>query len=322
MSRYADADAAIHELALRQHGVVSRRQVARAGLSAKARRVRIEQRRLVELHGGRALRVLAVADSDDQSVMAAVLAAGATAFASLSSAAALFELPVAHQSRPEVTVVYERTPRIPGVRVHRSALLVERDLTTVRGVPVSTPERTIVDLSGRLTSAQLGRVADDALRRRLTTLPRIAWCIERVGSAPGRSARKVETLLAARRRDGGVRESLLEDFVYEAIGAHGLPLPRCQHPVEVHGRRYRVDMAYEAQRVAIEVDGFDAHRDRRPFDRDRARGNDIVLLGYTLLRFTSAFNDWQIACTVADALSVPRPPRPVEPRRFDHRPCL
>jgi hypothetical protein len=175
------------------------------------------------------------------------------------------------QARPEVTVALERTPRIAGVRLHRSGLLVERDVTEIDRIPA--------------TATRLGR-------------------------APGRSPRKLQPLIDARIASGGDRESHVEDFVYEAIRRFALPLPLCQHWIDVNGRRYRLDMAYDDAKVAIEVDGFDPHRGRNSFDGDRARGNDITLAGYTLLRFTSASTDWRIATTIAEALRMPRPTRP------------
>jgi hypothetical protein len=251
-------------------------------------------------------------DSEARRVMAAILAAGATAFASHRTAAAMHEspLPIVTDAPIEVTVVLERRPRVSGVRVHRSGLLVERDITAIDGVPVSTVERMIVDLSSRLTVATLGRVLDDAVSRRTTTLGRVQWCASRLPRAPGRSPKTLDEVLAPRLAQLVARESRLEDFVYEAIGRFALPLPRCQVPIAVDGANYRLDMAYQRERIAIEADGFEYHGGRSAFDRDRARSNALALAGYTTLRFTSVFTDWQIATTVARALRLGPPQRP------------
>ena len=49
---------------------------------------------------------------------------------------------------------------------------------------------------------------------------------------------------------------------------------------------YRVDVGFPAQKVAIEVDGFAFHSDPDAFQIDRRRQNDLVLLGWQVLRFT------------------------------------
>jgi very-short-patch-repair endonuclease len=38
--------------------------------------------------------------------------------------------------------------------------------------------------------------------------------------------------------------------------------------------------------VAIELDGFAFHSDRSVFEDDRARANELVAMGWTVLRFT------------------------------------
>jgi len=56
------------------------------------------------------------------------------------------------------------------------------------------------------------------------------------------------------------------------------------------------------QRIAIEYDSWGFHNGRQAFDDDRARGNDLVLLGFDVLRFTSRSGDQSIVDTVAAAL--------------------
>jgi very-short-patch-repair endonuclease len=50
--------------------------------------------------------------------------------------------------------------------------------------------------------------------------------------------------------------------------------------------RYRLDFAWPPVKLAAEVDGYEAHGARSAFYRDRDRQNDLVALGWTLLRFT------------------------------------
>jgi very-short-patch-repair endonuclease len=49
---------------------------------------------------------------------------------------------------------------------------------------------------------------------------------------------------------------------------------------------YTIDVAFVAQRVAIEVDGWAYHSQATDFQIDRERQNDIALLGWQVLRFT------------------------------------
>lgn len=49
---------------------------------------------------------------------------------------------------------------------------------------------------------------------------------------------------------------------------------------------YAVDIAFPAQRVAIEIDGWAFHSDEQTFQNDRARQNKLALKGWQVLRFT------------------------------------
>jgi very-short-patch-repair endonuclease len=71
-----------------------------------------------------------------------------------------------------------------------------------------------------------------------------------------------------------------------------------------NGKPAFVDLAYPDARVAIEVDGWDAHGRRNAFDADRARANDLTLLGWRVLRFTSRMSDASILRTIRDALGL------------------
>lgn len=66
----------------------------------------------------------------------------------------------------------------------------------------------------------------------------------------------------------------------------GLPEPTLHHRI-FDGERFvaEVDMAYVELKIAIECDGS-AHLDEDVRDRDLPRQNDLVLLGWTVLRFS------------------------------------
>ena len=66
-------------------------------------------------------------------------------------------------------------------------------------------------------------MTDEALRRRLTTHGRIAYAAERLGRAPGRSPKKVAEMLERRLPGLEIRESVLEDFVFDALRRFARP---------------------------------------------------------------------------------------------------
>jgi very-short-patch-repair endonuclease len=289
------------ELATRQHGLVARWQLDELGLSWEAARHRVDHGRLIRVRRGVFL-VAGAPRSWPQSVMAAVLGAGAAAWASHRTAARLWRLPVPAIDLIELTTPLERRVRIPGVRGHRSGVWHELDVATASGVPTTSPARTIADLSSAVELERLGRVVDDGLRRGILSLTAMHAVATRFGIAPGRSPSKLHSVLAKRIPGYDPGDSDLETRVFETLRDNHLPLPRRLHRVRVDDRTLTLDLAYPEQSVAIEVDGFDAHRTRTAFDIDRIRQNALMLAGWTVLRFTSRSTDDEIVHTVATAL--------------------
>lgn len=165
--------------------------------------------------------------------------------------------------------------------------LTKVDRTTVDAIPVTTPARTLIDLATCLDRDRLEEVLDDALRRRLVSLPKLRWRIKELG------ARTMLKQLVDERAHG-VTESKLEIRVLRALRAAGLPEPVIQHPIG----RYRVDFAYPASRIAIECDGYQFHSGRRAFDADRTRRNALSTMGWTVLHATWTDIE-QLVATVA-----------------------
>ena len=81
---------------------------------------------------------------------AAVKACGPGAVLSHHAAAALHGLIPWDHRYPEVTVRGQNTRRHRGIRVHRTASLDREDTSHHRGIPITTPARTLADLAATL----------------------------------------------------------------------------------------------------------------------------------------------------------------------------
>jgi very-short-patch-repair endonuclease len=297
-----DPDVAVSRIAARQHSLIAYEQARACGLSENAIRHRQVTGRWNRVRRG----VFAIAGGPatwEQAVMAAVLASGEGAVASHMTAAVLWELPNVVTERIEITTDRPHWVRLPGVRSHRTVAFLAMEHTTRRAIPVTALARTIVDLSSRLSIGHLGQATDFAGRRRGMQLRDLQRCVAGLPPAPGRKPSRVHTVLRARIRGYDEAESELEMRVLRAIVGAGLREPAQQHRVQLGRRRCRIDLAYPESNVAIERDGFDSHGSRTAFDADRARENELVLAGWRVLRFTSAFTDEQVAETVAAALA-------------------
>ena len=288
-------------ISARQHAAVSIAQAVDAGFSRRAIRNAVATGRLIALRPG-VVAAAAAPPTWEQAAVAAALSAGRGAVASHETAAALWGLTPTRPDRLEISNVRASQHRLAGVQAHRSTV-IEPDRTVHRQIPVTTVARTIIDLSARCSPSRLGKLLDEGLRRCLTSIASVEECASRLAPAPGRRLRVVRSLLDARGAGFEPGESPFEARVLLAIAAAGLPRPVTQHSIVINGQRYFIDLAYPKERVAIELDGWDSHRGRSAFDSDRARGNDVVEAGYSLLRFTWPMGDEYIVRRIATQLN-------------------
>ena len=131
----------------------------RAGVTPGEIKHRLASGALHRVHQG-VYRVGHRAPNVEADYLAAVLACGPHAALSGRAAGHLLGLLRAAPPRPQVTVPTLR--RVPGVIVRRSRLLRPSDVTTWRGVPVTTVPTTLVDLAGELSPSKLARASHEA----------------------------------------------------------------------------------------------------------------------------------------------------------------
>jgi predicted transcriptional regulator of viral defense system len=286
-------DRTLAAIAARQHGVVTRAQVLAAGISARALEKRLDKGSLIKVYPG-AYRVGHVAPSDEADYMAAVLACGDGAVLSGRAAAHLLGLIRALPApEPEVTTCTER--RVEGVTTRRSRGLDRCDVTNWRGIPVTTPARTLVDLAAVVYAGELARAMHEAGIRHSTTPLEVEDVLDRLRTAPGAAA-----LRRVIRGDERVLLSKLErKFLGLLRGAH-LPLPETNR---LAGGRL-VDCRWPDRKVTVELDGYHYHRSRHAWERDRQREREAYARGDQFRRYSWGDVVERPAQTIAELRSV------------------
>jgi very-short-patch-repair endonuclease/predicted transcriptional regulator of viral defense system len=292
-------DRVIAALAERQHGVISATQLASLGVAQRAVSHRVAAGRLHRLHRG----VYAVGHTvlgARGRWMAAVLACRPDAVLSHASAAALWDLRASAARLIDVTVLGTTGRKRPGLRIHRSRDLRPDEVTIHHGIPTTTPARTLLDLAAILQRRPLEKALDQAEIRELTDYP----ALDALARAhPGHhGAGRLRRALQTHHADTTVTKSELEERFLALCRRAGLPNPR----VNAWVAGLEVDFAFEAAGVVVETDGWDVHRTRDAFERDRARDAALTRAGYRTLRFTHrqlANDPHQVAATLRVALA-------------------
>lgn len=278
-------------LAARQHGVVSRPQLLTLGVTDAAVKWGVRSGALHRVHQG----VYAVgyeAGTVESRWMAAVLACGPHAALSHLDAAALWNISDLLGSR--VHVLTQRNQRCEGLWVHRARRLHPNDLTTHRGIPVTTVARTLVDLTDVLGRERLLRAVREAEFLGLLDHQLLNAAVERARGR--RNVRALKTALAAHKPGQIVRGELEHRFL-ELIGEAGIREPETNATVSTARRTYTVDCLWRAEGVAVELDGRAAHIRATAFERDRERDAALSAMGLRPVRFT-----WQRVTAAGDAV--------------------
>jgi len=265
------------ELATRQYGVVSSRQLRHLGYSKSSIGRAAATKRLHRIHRG----VYAVGHKPltrRSDCLAAVIACGRGALLSHSSAAWLWGLLPTYPVPIEVTVPRRGQGR-SSLRLHHAPALVDEDRALRQRIPLTSLARTLLDLAAAVPSHRLERAIERSEQLRIFHLRDVDSLLARTVGHPG--AGRLRRALDLYREPAFTRSGLERRFL-GLVREAGLPAPSAN--VFVAG--YEIDMYWERERFAVELDGYEEHRIRAAFERDRLRQEELKLAGIEMIRLT------------------------------------
>ena len=263
-------------------GLITREQVLAAGLTKRHIDTLIKRGEWVALYPG-VYKHSSSGSSWRQSVLAAVYRGGPGAVASGRCAAALLSLPGFRPGKIDVTT--PRNLRNPPFDAHRGTIPTEH-VTWIGPIPLTDATRTLLDVASLVDQEVLEDALDDALRRSLTSLPRLKWLLRAFAGKGRRGSGALRELVQQRCDDQPIPESVLETRLWKPLAHLGVPRPIKQHQVEWHGERYRIDFAFPHAMVAVEAQSQRWHSSRQSLVRDARKNNALVALGWSVIYLT------------------------------------
>ncbi len=251
-------------------------QLHDVGLTTNAVGNRVARGRLHRVHRG----VFAVghpALASDGIWHAALLALGDAAVIGLESSAQAWRMLSPPDRGQPVHVVVRgeyRRPR-PGLIIHRARLLHPHDVTTLRGLRITSPARTLLDMAETTTVKTIARAAREAEFLRLLPDGALEATLNRAHGRHGASRLRRALGLTDTRSD-------MEIDLLDLCEAHHIPPPVVNTIICGH----EVDFSWPAHRLIVETDGRQAHLTRYAFEEDRARDAELTVAGWRVVRFT------------------------------------
>ncbi len=246
--------------------MVARTQLLDAGIGRRAIALRVRSGRLHPLHRG----VYAVGHrviSQRGYWMAATLATDGVL--SHRSAGALWCLR-RWNGRIDITVAWDKSTRT-GILLHR-AVLAPDEITVKDGIPVTTPQRTQLDLAAVLHKHQVQQVINEAERLQLPGAHELA---RRHPTLKGTATLRTLARPTHTKRD-------LEARFTTFLNDRRFPTPQTNILIE----GYEVDAAWPHRKLIIELDSWEYHHTRHAFENDRRRDRHLTANGWTVLRIT------------------------------------
>ncbi|WP_066899735.1 type IV toxin-antitoxin system AbiEi family antitoxin domain-containing protein [Mycolicibacterium houstonense] len=259
---------------LRDHdGVITLAQAAQAGLSRQAVHRRVRSGKWLHCARG-----VYFADdrpfTDAARIRVAVWSLGTKATASGLAAAWWHGVTTYAPETIEVTV-----PKVSNFRRRPETKLRRRDLdphdiVERRGLRLTALPLTVVEAAVRRGGG--AKLMDSALQRH--TNLRDLWRAHL--NNKGRHGSPAARILLQAADDGARSEA--ERLLVKLLKEAGVTGWKANHRLG----RYVIDVAFPAEKLAIETDGWAFHHDQEVFQNDRVRQNEIALMGWQVLRFT------------------------------------
>jgi hypothetical protein len=264
------SDARIASLAAKQYGHVTYQQLLALGLTRREIELRIKKGHLIRVFRG----VYAVGHPRPEGVAraaAATLACGPDAVLSHFSAAALWGLGTRWPTVHEVTLPARRRPS--GIWVHVHPTLEIKDIRKHRGIRLTSPARTLLDIAPRQTEAGRERAVSQAILNTHMRADQLEDALRRYAHSPG---------APPLRQPPSPTRSEFERLFPPYCKRFGLPAPQMNAIVA----GYEVDALFAVERVIVELDSWEYHRDRRSFEKDRERDAATLQADHATIRLT------------------------------------
>jgi len=274
----------LSHLLQRQHGVVTRAQARDLGMSDA------DVRRMIRTGRWERVAPAIYGVTDHRATWArrlwiAHLHAGSDSVVSHESAGRLHRYRQVPANLVTLTVASHRRAALPHVR-HRVANDLDLDqITSWHGLPITTEERTIVDLSSALHIASLRSLVEDLVTEHRFSVARIGAELARVRRRGKPGMANLARVLDDLGPGGGLPRSELERLLDGVIAASAVPSPVHEYPLPGRGAVTGfVDRCWPEAKLIVEGDGRKWHTRRAQASLDATRTLEAQAVGYETTR--------------------------------------
>lgn len=280
----SELDRRLLALALKQHSLITVRDVIREGGSAQLPKRRCTAGVWERVHPG-VYRLVGVPWTYEARAMAALLAAPEGSLVSHLCACRLQRLGF-NTAGVELTIPRGKEFSLDGVIVHTSRDLRLAKPVNPEGIPTTGPDRTLLDLAGRLKYlTPLKKAVEDGRRLELVSWSSLIGCIADHSRQGRPGITKLREVVAAGAHRSEITDTDSELAALSLFREHGFPEPVLQHRVySPEGLlQAEMDFAYLDRLVNFEING-EVHLVPEVIRKDEKRDYWLTQQGWTVRR--------------------------------------
>lgn len=281
-------DRLIADLATSQYGLVTRGQLLSAGLSVRSVDHRVNQGALVVVHPGTYALPGSHRSWHREQLAACLWSKGV---AGVRAAAFLHGLPGFEDPPIEVVTTLNKRP-MPrcGVTCHHTTRLPGEQVTSVQGIPITSIERTLLDLCGHVAKRRAAIALDHALHGGKTTLGSLDRCLYLTARRGRDGCAVLRELVHQRLNLEEYPNSPLETVIFGLLASSGLPMPKMQQPIFDDQSDFvaRPDFLWPDHKLIVEGHSKLWHEGLMATVSDRKRHERLARLGHRILYVTWA----------------------------------
>jgi uncharacterized membrane protein len=266
----------LSELATRQYGVVTTRQLEALGYTRSSVAKAAKTGRLHRVHRG--VYVVGYRRLSWHGRCLAAVLASSPSVASHWSAAWIWGLMRSQPGTQHVTSPKARRAKRSFV-VHQ-AELADVDRAVRDEIPVTSVARTVLDLAVDRSTKEIKRQIQRGDDFKVFDLREMRALLARSGGHHGKA--KVEAALEALRPEASFTRSELEQRFLEVVREAGLPVPAMNYFVA----GCEIDAYWADHRFGVELDVYETHGSRLSFEEDRERDDALLHAGIETTRVT------------------------------------
>lgn len=185
---------------------------------------------------------------------------------------------------PTISVVTESSHHEFSIQatVHRTVQLCGF-VEVVDNIPVTSVARTLIDLTSEIGRPRLRALLHNAMAKNLVTHQEILQCLDQMRTKGRHRTRKIRAILGEEFPASEAFETHLERRIFGEIVNAAIEAPVPHHKVQTVNALYDIDLAFVAERIAIEVDG-PVHDSPDQIKRDQLRDADLWQTGWAVFR--------------------------------------